>query len=511
MPPPWGSGSRPAGLVLLLGLALVGTGCPGDRSSPTLPAERPPPAGTLRLGYPEEPPSLNPVTDPSAASRDLLRPVLPSFFLVTPDLRYEPYLLAGRPEVARRGSRMEVRFRIRDRATWSDGRPVTVADVAFTWRVMRDPDLEVQRPDGFDHLVDVVEESPKVGVLVLEPPLPGWRDLFSAGRFVLPSHAAPAPSDVGTWDLGPPVTAGPFRLGRWVPGRSVDLLADPRFWGQPALVERIEVAFVPDPTTAIQLLRRGQLDVVAPMLGVSWGRRLEAVPGVEVSRATGPDLVHLVIEADALDAGDRARVARALDRERFLQVVLRDEAETAQGILGPEQAGALPAWARYATGGPATIGAEEELDLAYTGGELLDLLARFVQAELEDAGADVELVPLDADVFQGTFLPERRFDLALWESRTGPAPDLWRWVHVPGAGEPVTGLVDPRAASVALEAQAGDAAALAYAQRRLALLAPVVPLFQPRVTMARAQGVAGPTANPTVEGPLWNTWAWRLP
>ena len=54
----------------------------------------------------------------------------------------------------------------------------------------------------------------------------------------------------------------------------------------------------------------------------------------------------------------------------------------------------------------------------------------------------------------------------------------------------------------------GDLEALAGAQRRLARLATVLPLFQPRVTMAWREGIKGPEANPTVEGPLWNAWAW---
>jgi ABC-type transport system substrate-binding protein len=504
---PSGSARPRAGpaAALAAALALLASSCPGDRPSPTLPAERPPPAGTLRLGYPEEPPTLNPVTDRSSAAGDLLRPVLPSFFLVTPDLRYEPYLLESPPEVTRDGDRMEIRFRIDEEAVWSDGIPVTVADVAFTWRAMTDPGLAVARPDGFDHLVDVVEESSKSGLLVLEPPLPGWRDLFSAGRFVLPAHAADAPSEVAGWDGGPPVTAGPFLLERWVQGRAVELVADRGFWGPAPLVERIQVAFVPDPTTAIQLLRRGDLDAVAPMLGVSWGRRLGAVPGVEVSRASGPDIVHLVMDAETLDLPARQRVIAAIDRDRFVEVVLGEEGEPADGVLAPEQPGAVPAWRDGPAGGLVGGG---ELDLAYTRSELLDIVARYIQAELERTGADVELVPLESDVFQGTFLPQGRFDLALWESRTGPSGELWRWVEVPGAGQAVTGLEDRRLAELVEAAAGGDQGALEAAQRRLADLAPVLPLFQPRVTMGRRGGVSGPTANPTIDGPLWNAWAW---
>ena len=454
---------------------------------------------------------MNPVTDGSPASRDILRAVLPSFFLVTPELEYRPYLLAGEPEVRREDDRMEVRFRIREDARWSDGQPVTVEDVAFTWRAMTHPEVDVALPDGFDHVVDVVEESPTVGTLLLSPPLASWRELFSAGRFVLPAHVTPNPAGVEDWSRGPPVGAGPFRLRRVVPGRSVLLAADPEFFGPSPLVRSIEVAFVPDPTTAVQLLSAGQIDAVASMLGISWSRRLASIPGVQVSEAYGPDLVHLVFNADRLpDVEVRRGIARSIDRLRFVEGVVNDEGVRAEGILAPEQSGAVPVWTDIRTGSSDSAPGEE-LSLAYTNTELLDFLARFVQAELERAGGDVELVPLDADVFQGLFLPQRDFDMVLWESRTGLAPSLARWLTIPGSAEPVTGFSDPKVANLAADAEAGgDRAtmALAEAQALLAELVPVLPVYQPKVTVAWRPGVTGPRANPTVDGPLWNAWEW---
>jgi ABC-type transport system substrate-binding protein len=499
---------RPSRHSLLVLLVLAGTACPADQDGPTV-REEGRPVGTLRLGYPEEPPTLNPVTDPSPASADILRAVLPSFFLITPEMEYRPYLLDGRPEVTRGGGEMTVRFRIKDGARWSDGRPITVDDVAFTGRVMSE--VDVHRPDGFDHLVAVDEESDQVGRLVLRPPLASWRDLFSAGRFVLPAHAAASPSEVAGWDGGPPVTAGPFRLGRWVRGRSVTLVADRGFWGPTPGVERVDVAFVPDPTTAIQLLGRGALDAVAPMLGISWGRRLEALPGVSVSEALGPDLVHLVIRTEAIPSeDDRRALAGAIDRARLVDVVLRGEASMAQSFLAPLQDGFDPAWARYA-GGTGSVPENEEVDLVFVRGELIDLVARYLQAELDRAGLDVELVPLDGDVFHGMFVPQGRFDLAIWHARTGPSPEVGSWVEVGGAGPSLTGLVSPELDRLALDAAGGDDAALEEAQERLSDLAPVLPLFQPEATMAWREGVQGIQANPTVDGPLWNAWAWRLP
>lgn len=504
------SRQRPSGSLILLALALTAGACPGG-PEPGAPEPEPPAAnGTLRLGYPEEPPTLNPATETAPAALDLLRVLLPSFFLVTPDLRYRPYLLSEEPSTSRNGGRMTVRFSIHPDAVWSDGNPVTVEDVAFTWKVMARPDSP--RPDGFDHLVDVVEVTPKEGQLVMEPPLAGWRDLFSAGRFVLPAHAAGSLRAVEGWDRGPPVTAGPFSLERWIPGRSFTLARDPSFWGPPPRLDQVEVTFVPDPTTAIQLLGTGRLEAVAPMPGISWGHRLERLAGVTVASASGAALVHLVVNARTLESPRfRRQMVSVIDRTRFLETVLRQEAAGADGVMAPEQAGAQPAWVGYGSEPRGPLGPSEELSLVYVRGELLDLVARYVQAELRRAGADVELVPLEADVFHGTFLPDRRFDLAISETRTGPRAELWRWAHAEGAAPPFSGLRDARLTALLARAEGkgvDGTEALEEAQQRLAALAPVLPLFQPEVTMAWRDGVTGILPNPSVDGPLWNSWAW---
>lgn len=493
-------------------LGLLATACPGRPAPEPTTAPRPPPHGTFLLGYPEEPHTLNPILARSSAARDVLRAVLPSFHLVTPDLRYRPWLLAGEPVVTTQGQEMRVRFRLRE-ASWSDGRPITVDDVAYTWRVMTHPDLPVTVADGFERIVDVARISATEGELVLSPPYAAWRDLFSAGRFVLPAPADGDPTAVEGWDEGPPVGGGPFAIEGWERGLRVRLVPNPGFFGPPPLVERLDVTFVPDAITAEQLLRAGELDAVAPALGVAWGRRLKAIPGAEVSRRTGPDLVHLILNAERIrDAAERRRIAGAIDRGRFADVLLRDEGARADFVLAPEQS-AVPAWARYGEGEREEVRTRRELTLAYTRGELLDQAARFIQAQIESAGGDVELVALDADAFQGEWLPRRRFDLALWESRSGPGPWLSRWFSS-GAQEGVSGLADTRLDALLERADDGGpqgSSALDQAQGLLAELVPVLPLFQPSVTMAWRLGVRGPVANPTADGPLWNAWDWSLP
>lgn len=500
------------GCAALLVGAAIATSCDGPGPSPPAPSPRPPTAGTIRLGYPEEPPTLNPVTERAPAAAEILRAVLPSFFVVTPDLEYRPYLLAGEPTVRTDGDRMLVDFRIRS-ARWSDGRPITVDDVAFTARVMSDPAIDAASPEGFDHLVEVRERSATEGTLVLSPPLASWRELFSAGRFVLPAHAAEGPADVVAWDTGPPVTAGPFDLGRWTRGRSIELVANRRFFGPRPLARRLVVEIVADPTTAVQLLESGRLDVLAPMLGVRLGERLRAIEGVAASSAFGPRMVVLVVNARSLPAaGARRRLLDAVDRERFVDVVLGDGGRMAPSVVAPEQPGTVPAWSRFGTDAPLLVETRDELTLVHQHGELLALAGRYVWSEIEDAGGDVELIPVESDVLWELFLAERSYDLALVEVRTGRFPDLSAWVRAAGGSAPLTELDDPALARLlsSVDRSGTEAPALARAQRRLARLSVVLPLFQPEVTAVWRDGVSGVEANPSIDGILWNSWDWAI-
>src|SRR5918996_11123 len=98
MPPRFPRSRRWLAAGFLLLVAQAGA-CPVDEPRPPAPPDPLSPPGTVRVAYPDEPATLNPVTEPSPAARDLLRPILPSFFRITPDLRYEPSLLAEEPEV----------------------------------------------------------------------------------------------------------------------------------------------------------------------------------------------------------------------------------------------------------------------------------------------------------------------------------------------------------------------------------------------------------------------------
>jgi ABC-type transport system substrate-binding protein len=242
------------------------------------------------------------------------------------------------------------------------------------------------------------------------------------------------------------------------------------------------------------------------MAGISWGRRLGRVAGAEAVGRSGADLVYLAMNANHLADGSlRRALADAIDRRRFADVVLRDEGKVANSVLPAGVEGSVPAWRRYGDGSAGAPQVAQELSLVYVRGELLEAAARYVQAELEKRGVDLELVALESDVFWGEFLPRGRFDLTLIELRGGPGPGLGTWLGPP------TGFTDRSVAALAEEAAGGDLGALEAAQGELAATVPVLPMFSLRTAMGWREGIAGIVPNPSADGPLWNAWAWDRP
>jgi ABC-type transport system substrate-binding protein len=142
----------------------------------------------------------------------------------------------------------------------------------------------------------------------------------------------------------------------------------------------------------------------------------------------------------------------------------------------------------------------------------MEVTARYLQAEVQRAGGDLELVGLESNVFWDTFLPERRFDLALVEVRGSPAPGMGEWFGAPdGIWSSLTGLTDPTMASLEEDLAAGEQDALAEAEARLADLAALVPLYSLKTSMGWRRGITGIEPNPSADGPLWNAQEWSKP
>jgi len=512
----------------LAAAALLLTACPAGEpkrpaGSPTAtPLPTTPPEGEIRLAWPHEPATLNPFVrgGESPSARALLRPLWPPLFAAGPGGEATPWLvdrvLSEEP--------LSVRVALRADAVWSDGEPIKASDVVFTWKTIVDPASKAIAPAGYDAIASVTAESQTIVAITFKHAVPAWTDLFSAGLGVLPEHALAGKGigEIGAW----PVSGGPFVLERYTRGLEMVLRATPQPWRVRARVRTIRVMFVPDSTTAIQLLRAGRVDVLGPYSSPDFSRRLTAEDGVAVSTDTGAVWTGLVLNTASSilsDARVRQAAAFAVDRAAIVEGLVRGEGgglgrpfvypeAGSEGVpYDPQRAAQLLAEAGFAErrgGTRAKGGTPLEISIALSGGDdLAQRVVRAVFAHLNAAGFAVNLVSLEDEALWRDWLPSSRFQAALVTFADPPGGALRDRYHsaevMPG------GLNVPRVGDPALDAgiEAGDAARVAAELERLA---PVVPLWRASVPAAARGGVQGVRAVASADGMLVLAHDWAI-
>jgi peptide/nickel transport system substrate-binding protein len=489
-----------------------------------------PPSGEIAVAYPHPPLSFNPYTfeGDTMATRDLVRPVLPTLLRVGPDLRYGPSLavrVPAGPDI--QATPFSVTFHLDRRAVWSDGTPVTSEDVRFTWQAILDQRFAIADRSAYERIKDVVAVDAHTVRLVFDAFYVWWPDLFSAGDFVLPRHDLEG-RDVGA-ELrdGIRVGAGPFLIESWTPGLEVVYAANPRWWGRGPGLERVRVQIVPDPEIAVQLLEQGKVEGLALTTEPNLTRRLRSIPGMHVSSRFGSAWWELILHGGRPLTGNlafRQAVAAAIDRRGMLEAFVGEDGRELESLApgwtpgDSEVFGGLAldrdrARSLLSGGGirPGTVALS-----APESSEIAGVMERAVQAGLQEVGITAEVVNPDEDRFYGQWLREGRFDLALVERRGSPMMALAGTYR--STRHPPVGVNYSRASSTlvdeALDAADGvkeiDPALPDVIMRRLVAALPAIPLFEARAFVANVPSVTGPSANATVEGPLWNLEDWRL-
>jgi microcin C transport system substrate-binding protein len=158
-------------------------------------------------------------------------------------------------------------FRLDPKATWSDGKPITAEDVAWTYKVVMDPknmtgphkvSLERLQPP------EVLDEH----TIRFRAKRVHWENLGAAGGFhILPKHVF-AGRDFNTVNFEFPVVSGPYRLGKIKEGISLTLERRADWWRRswPNLqnsgnFQTVKYRFFADRNNAFEAFKKGQFDV----------------------------------------------------------------------------------------------------------------------------------------------------------------------------------------------------------------------------------------------------------
>lgn len=221
--------------------------------------------GELRVATTTEGVSLHPfkVTDTASFS------YIDRMFYM-PLLRYNPDTLELQPFVAAAVRESEdkttLTFTLREKLQWSDGRPLTAADYAWTWAKASDKANGWPRLGSYSPYIESVREIDAQTLEVkLKTPLAISQEKVSTGlAYVLPKHIWEAQdwSDANKNPeiMKPTVVAGPYKLQEWKKDEYAAFTVNERFFlGRPR-IDKVSHRVFGNANVATQALLGGEVD-----------------------------------------------------------------------------------------------------------------------------------------------------------------------------------------------------------------------------------------------------------
>jgi peptide/nickel transport system substrate-binding protein len=210
--------------------------------------------------------TITPLVSTDAYASEVQSYVLESLLTRDPETLEWNGLLASDWSVSNDG--LTFVFRIRDSAAFSDGQPVTAADVAFTFAFIMTPEIAAPRERAYyEKIESVTATGPREVTFVFKEPYFNSLSL-AGGMAVLARHFyEPYLQDPQTFNesKGLLFGSGPYRLDDprgWTPDQGfVELQRNPRYWGpvQPPY-DRMLWRIIANDSARLTTFRNGEID-----------------------------------------------------------------------------------------------------------------------------------------------------------------------------------------------------------------------------------------------------------
>ena len=210
--------------------------------------------------------SLNPFSIRGNAAKNIRERVFESLL----DRHYdEPFALYGllAKSVVASPDRSSVTFTIRKQARFADGRPITAADVAFSWKLLRDKG----RPNHryyYDQVESLTTPDSHTVRFTFKPTPPDRELPLIIGLMpILPKHIY-AKRDIQAASLDLPVGSGPYEVIEVTPGAQVKFEKRADYWANALPHNRgrhnfatIYEDYYRDEATAFEAFKAGDVDI----------------------------------------------------------------------------------------------------------------------------------------------------------------------------------------------------------------------------------------------------------
>ncbi|MBN1318853.1 MAG: ABC transporter substrate-binding protein [Anaerolineales bacterium] len=335
---------------------------------------------------------------------------------ISADNWYEPGpLLAKSWEISDDG--LIYTFHLNPEARFSSGNPVTANDVRFSWMRLKNLQGSPSWFMGWVEEIKVVDDL-TVQVTLNEPSAAFLQVTAVAWMCVLDSklvkeHGGSDEPDAATTDTATAwldqnsAGSGPYILTQWSPRYEIVLEKNPNYWGTPAKVDKIILRQVDDQTTALQMLQRGDMDILLNA-DVDLYDRAEADTTLNTVLLESLNLRYISMTCDPelseplSDQRVRQAINFAIDRDSLIDGVLSGFGQKTPSVIPLGMPGVDPSNAQQRDLEKAKVLLKEagyedgfELTLVYPVYQNMELVATKLQSDLTDIGITLNIEPMD--------------------------------------------------------------------------------------------------------------------
>lgn len=414
-------------LGLALAVVVAVTSCaPSTSATPgasgqgaTTPAK----GGSVTIGVPLDPVTLNPMKDGGYESNYTMSQVRERLVVLDAKGAFAPGLAASwsQPDP------LTYVFKIRQNAKFSDGRLVTVDDIQYTYDQLTSTYVHAGDLKAFIKSTEIVD--PSTFKVTMKSPWPDFIDDMAnnSTQGIFPKGAV---ESCGTTCETNVIGAGPFMVKEWVKGDHLTLARNPNYWdSQLPYLDQVTYKVIPEDSVQVINLKTGSVDI---LLGLPYNQvaDLKKESAVKIyTHGSGGEWVLLfnTLVPPFNDTKVRQAMQYALNRKEIVDTVFFGFAEVPTDMLpswhwGHDATASAPEYnadkakqmladAGYGVAKPLTF----EIKTINTPSAFADSVT-IMQAQLAKIGVSIKVTPMAKSAFLAPLFRNPGSDPKSWQA-----------------------------------------------------------------------------------------------
>ncbi|MCB5187321.1 peptide-binding protein [Methylobacillus caricis] len=347
-----------------------------------------------------------------------------------------------------------ITFKLKPDLKWADGKPLTSADILFTWKLVTDD--KTRTPYGSDYKLVVRAETPDARtfrVTYAEPYAPAVNSW--AGLQILPKHLLQGQDINNTPFARNPVGSHYYKLEKWRSGEQISLVRNPLSTQGPARIERLVSRFIPDEASQFLELMANNIDTMI-LNPVQYARIFPARPELEqkfgLYKELGNSYTYLGFNLKHKPFDDvrvRKAINYAINKQELIDGVLLGLGEPVSSPYKPGTRWTNPNLAPYSydpekarellrqagfkdSNGDGILernGKPLSFEILTNQNKQREMSAVLIQRRLKEVGIDVRIRVLEWASFIGRFIKTGDFDMVVLGWSLAIDPDQYNIWH----------------------------------------------------------------------------------